>query len=80
MQSTRIAVVAVPLAVLLATGARAAGAQVPSDPCTQVTPAQVSAALGETVSRRKTRTSANLHLGGQPADAHDRDAHVLATG
>src|SRR6476659_6331252 len=34
---------------LVASGLRAAAAQVPSDPCAQVTPAQVSAALGETV-------------------------------
>jgi hypothetical protein len=38
------------LAVLLsATDARAAGAHAPIDPCAQVTAAQVSAALGETV-------------------------------
>ena len=35
--------------VLVASGLRAAGAQVPSNPCAQVTAAQVSAALGETV-------------------------------
>jgi hypothetical protein len=34
---------------LVASGPSTAGAQVPSDPCAQVTPAQVSAALGETV-------------------------------
>lgn len=37
------------LFVLGASGLRAARAQVPSDPCAQLTPAQVSAALGETV-------------------------------
>ena len=37
------------LFVLGASGPRAARAQVPSDPCAQLTPAQVSAALGETV-------------------------------
>jgi hypothetical protein len=41
--------VPVVLFVLLASGVRIAGAQVPSDPCAQVTPAQVTAALGETV-------------------------------
>jgi hypothetical protein len=35
--------------VLVASGVRTAGAQVPSDPCAQVTAAQVSTALGETV-------------------------------
>ena len=35
--------------VLVASGLHAAGAQAPSDPCAQVTAAQVSAALGETV-------------------------------
>ena len=35
--------------VLFASGVRAAGAQAPRDPCAQLTPAQVSAALGETV-------------------------------
>src|SRR6476661_5419959 len=34
---------------LVASGLSTAGAQAPSDPCAQVTPAQVSAALGETV-------------------------------
>ena len=53
MQSNRIAVVVVLSALLLAGGAIAVGAQVPSDPCTQVTAAQVSAALGETVSAGK---------------------------
>ena len=43
--------VLIPVAVfvLVASGLRAASAQVPSDPCAQVTPAEVSAALGETV-------------------------------
>lgn len=45
-RSVAILVLAFPL---LAISARAA-AQVPSNPCTQVTPAQVSTALGETVS------------------------------
>jgi hypothetical protein len=53
MLSNRTAVVAVVLAILVATSALTAGAQVPSDPCTQVTAAQVSAALGETVSAGK---------------------------
>jgi hypothetical protein len=35
--------------VLVASGLRASGAQAPSDPCAQLTAAQVSAALGETV-------------------------------
>jgi hypothetical protein len=42
----RVAVVA---SVLVASGVCEAGAQTPSDPCAQVTAAQVSAALGETV-------------------------------
>ncbi|HEY2897392.1 MAG TPA: hypothetical protein VGJ12_09670 [Gemmatimonadaceae bacterium] len=50
MQSNRIAVVVVLSALLLGSGAIAVGAQVPSDPCTQVSAAQVSTALGETVS------------------------------
>jgi hypothetical protein len=37
------------VSVLVASGPRAAGAQAPSDPCAQVTAAEVSAALGETV-------------------------------
>ncbi|HEX5076305.1 MAG TPA: hypothetical protein VFW03_24035 [Gemmatimonadaceae bacterium] len=41
--------VLVVVSVLVASGWRAASAQVPSDPCAQVTPAEVSAALGETV-------------------------------
>ena len=41
--------VPVVVSVLVASGLRAAGAQAPSDPCAQVTAAQVSAALGETV-------------------------------
>jgi hypothetical protein len=49
MQSNRAAVIAVLLSLPLASGARAAGAQVPTNPCTQVTSAQVSTALGETV-------------------------------
>ena len=40
---------AVVVFVLVAFGGRAAGAQVPSNPCAQVTAAEVSAALGETV-------------------------------
>jgi hypothetical protein len=41
--------VLVVVSVLIASGLRAAGAQAPKDPCAQLTPAQVSAALGETV-------------------------------
>lgn len=41
--------VPVAVSVLLAGGLRAAGAQAPSDPCAQLTAAQVSGALGETV-------------------------------
>ena len=37
------------VSVLGASGLRAAGAQAPRDPCAQVTAAEVSAALGETV-------------------------------
>src|SRR5262245_50867119 len=49
--STGLASVLVPviISVLVASGPRAAVAQVPSDPCAQVTPAEVSTALGETV-------------------------------
>ena len=49
--SARSAAVLVPVIVfaLLASGPRVAGAQVPSNPCAQVTAAEVSAALGETV-------------------------------
>ena len=38
-----------PALVILASGVHTAGAQVPADPCAQVTSAQVSTALGETV-------------------------------
>jgi hypothetical protein len=48
MRSQWIAVV-VTVACLILAGARGAHAQVPADPCAQVTPAQVSGALGETV-------------------------------
>jgi hypothetical protein len=41
--------VPVVMSVLVASGLRAAGAQAPSDPCAQVTAAEVSTALGETV-------------------------------
>ena len=41
--------VPVVVSVLVASGVRAAGAQAPSDPCAQLTAAEVSAALGETV-------------------------------
>jgi hypothetical protein len=41
--------VLVVVSVLVVSGLRAAGAQAPRDPCAQLTPAQVSAALGETV-------------------------------
>ena len=49
--TARSASVLVPVvvSVLVASGLRAARAQVPSDPCAQLTPAEVSAALGETV-------------------------------
>jgi hypothetical protein len=49
--SARSATVLVPVivSVLVASGLRVAGAQVPSNPCAQVTAAEVSAALGETV-------------------------------
>jgi hypothetical protein len=49
MRFTHAAVAVAPLFLLLVSGSRAVAAQVPSDPCVQVTPAQVSAALGETV-------------------------------
>ena len=49
-RAKQIAVAACSISVVVASGGlRAAGAQVPSDPCAQVTAAQVSAALGETV-------------------------------
>ena len=41
--------IAVVMFVLIASGLRAAGGQAPSDPCAQITAAQVTAALGETV-------------------------------
>jgi len=49
--TTRSVSVLVPVvvSVLVASGLRAAGAQAPSNPCAQITAAQVSAALGETV-------------------------------
>ena len=49
--SARSAAVLVPVivAVLGASGLRVAGAQAPSNPCAQLTAAEVSAALGETV-------------------------------
>jgi hypothetical protein len=49
--TTRSVSVLVPVAMslLVASGLRAAGAQAPSDPCAQLTMAQVSAALGESV-------------------------------
>lgn len=49
--TTRFVSVLVPVAMslLLACGLRAADAQAPSDPCAQLTTAQVSVALGETV-------------------------------
>jgi hypothetical protein len=53
MKSNRIAVMTVLVSLLLPLVARAAAAQVPSNPCTQVTPAQVSTALGETVTAGK---------------------------
>src|SRR6266550_812406 len=42
-------IVPVIMSMLVASGLRAAGAQAPSNPCAQVTAAEVSAALGETV-------------------------------
>jgi hypothetical protein len=47
--TARYVSVLVVVSVLVASGLRAAGAQAPRDPCAQLTPAQVSAALGETV-------------------------------
>jgi hypothetical protein len=47
--SSAAVLVPVILSVLVAFGPRAAGAQAPSNPCAQVTEAEVSAALGETV-------------------------------
>lgn len=47
--SRQFRLVPVVMSVLFASGLRAAGAQAPSNPCAQVTPAQVSTALGETV-------------------------------
>ena len=44
---------AVVMFVLIASGVRAAYSQAPSDPCAQVTAAQVSAALGESVAAGK---------------------------
>lgn len=44
---------AVVMFVLIASGVRAAYAQAPNDPCAQVTAAQVSAALGESVAAGK---------------------------
>jgi len=41
--------VSVVVSLLVVPGLRVARAQAPSDPCAQLTPAQVSAALGETV-------------------------------
>lgn len=37
------------VSVLVASGLRAAAGQAPTNPCSQITPAEVSAALGETV-------------------------------
>jgi hypothetical protein len=47
------AFVSVVMFLFFASGLRAAGAQVPRDPCAQVTTAQVSTALGETVAAGK---------------------------
>jgi hypothetical protein len=47
------ALVSVVMFLFFASGLRAAGAQVPRDPCAQVTTAQVSTALGETVAAGK---------------------------
>jgi len=47
--ATARSVVPVVVCVLVASGLRVASAQAPSDPCAQLTAAQVSAALGETV-------------------------------
>jgi hypothetical protein len=51
--SSRSVLVPVIVSVLVASGVRSAAAQVPSDPCAQVTAAEVSAALGETVAAGK---------------------------
>ena len=53
MQVNRSVVIVVLAFPLLAISVRAAAAQVPSNPCTQATPAQVSTALGETVTAGK---------------------------
>jgi hypothetical protein len=50
---SRAVLVPVIVSALVASGARAVGAQVPSDPCAQVTAAEVSTALGETVGAGK---------------------------
>jgi hypothetical protein len=42
-------VVVTPILLILASGPRAVGATAPADPCAQLTAAQVSSALGETV-------------------------------
>jgi hypothetical protein len=47
--TTRSVSVFVVMSVLVASGMRTVGAQAPSDPCAQLTVAEVSAALGETV-------------------------------
>src|SRR5512140_489847 len=61
------------VSVLVASGLRAVGAQVPSDPCAQLTAAEVSAALGETEGRHE-----DVLVVGQQADASGRLPHVLA--
>jgi hypothetical protein len=53
MQFDRSVVLLVLASPLLAISAASGAAQVPSNPCTQVTSAQVSTALGETVSAGK---------------------------
>lgn len=50
MQSKHTVLVAAFVSLLVSTGARDASAQAPSNPCSPLTAAQVSAALGETVS------------------------------
>ena len=53
MQSNHIALAAALVPLLMFAGARPVSAQAPSDPCSQVTAAQVSTALGETVGAGK---------------------------
>ena len=57
MQSHHIAVGAVLGSLALATSAIPGGAQAPANPCTQLTSAQVSTALGETVGAGKQQNA-----------------------